>query len=109
MGLILFIRHMVTETWVNIGLGNGLLPDGTKPLPEPILTNYQSCLMGIHLKAISLEMLEISIPDMPLKNDCHQTSNISCTESENLISLFLVSSCSCLCPSTEASQVLSRE
>ena len=26
--------------WVNIGLGNGLLPDGTKPLPEPMLT-YQ--------------------------------------------------------------------
>ena len=23
---------------VNIGLGNGLLPDGTKPLPEPMLT-----------------------------------------------------------------------
>ena len=23
---------------VNIGPGNGLLPDGTKPLPEPMLT-----------------------------------------------------------------------
>ena len=27
---------MVTEIWINIGSGNGLLPDGTKPLPEPI-------------------------------------------------------------------------
>ena len=27
---------MATEIWVNIGSGNGLLPDGTKPLPEPI-------------------------------------------------------------------------
>ena len=27
---------MVTEIWVNIGSGNGLLPDGTKPLPEPM-------------------------------------------------------------------------
>ena len=27
--------------WVNIGSGNGLLPDGTKPLPEPMLTDYQ--------------------------------------------------------------------
>ena len=27
-------RHI----WVNIGSGNGLLPDGTKPLPEPMLT-----------------------------------------------------------------------
>ena len=26
---------------VNIGSGNGLLPDGTKPLPEPILTDHQ--------------------------------------------------------------------
>ena len=25
------------ENWVNIGSGNGLLPDSTKPLPEPIL------------------------------------------------------------------------
>ena len=28
---------MATEIWVNIGSGNGLLPDGTKPLPEPML------------------------------------------------------------------------
>ena len=26
---------------VNIGSGNGLLPDGTKPLPEPMLTDHQ--------------------------------------------------------------------
>ena len=26
---------------VNIGSGNGLLPDSTKPLPEPLLTNHQ--------------------------------------------------------------------
>ena len=29
---------LATENWVNIGLGNGLLTDGTKPLPEPMLT-----------------------------------------------------------------------
>ena len=28
-------------TWVNISSGNGLLPDGTKPLPEPMLTYRQ--------------------------------------------------------------------
>ena len=27
-----------TEIWVNTGSGNGLLPDGTKPLPGPMLT-----------------------------------------------------------------------
>ena len=32
---------MATEILVNIGSGNGLLPDGTKPLPEPMLTNDQ--------------------------------------------------------------------
>ena len=32
---------MATEIWVNIGLGNGLLPDGTKPLPEPMLAYHQ--------------------------------------------------------------------
>ena len=32
---------MASEIWVNIGSGNGLLPGGTKPLPEPMLTNQQ--------------------------------------------------------------------
>ena len=32
---------MATEIWVNIGSGNGLLPDGTKPLPEAMLTSHQ--------------------------------------------------------------------
>ena len=31
-------HHRVTYIWVNIGSGNGVLPDGTKPLPEPFLT-----------------------------------------------------------------------
>ena len=31
---------MATEIWANFGAGNGLLREGTKPLPEPILT-YQ--------------------------------------------------------------------
>ena len=29
---------MVMLIWVNIGSGNGLVPDGTKPLPEAMLT-----------------------------------------------------------------------
>ena len=28
---------MVTEIWVSIGSGSGLLPDGIKPLPEQML------------------------------------------------------------------------
>ena len=30
---------------VDIYSGNGLLPDGTKPLPEPMLTNHQLSLV----------------------------------------------------------------
>ena len=33
--------YIASWNWVNIGSGNGLLPDGTKPLPEPILTYHQ--------------------------------------------------------------------
>ena len=29
------------QIWVNIGSSNGLLPDGTKPLPEPMMTSHQ--------------------------------------------------------------------
>ena len=31
---------MVLQVCVNTGSGNGLVPDGTKPLPDPMLT-YQ--------------------------------------------------------------------
>ena len=33
---------------VNIGSGDGLLPDGTKPLPEPMLTYYQWVMCYSH-------------------------------------------------------------
>ena len=32
---------MATWIYANIGSGNGLLPDGTKPLPEPMLIYHQ--------------------------------------------------------------------
>ena len=32
---------MATQILVNIGSGNGWLPDGTKPLPEPMLTYHK--------------------------------------------------------------------
>ena len=39
---------------VNIGYGNGLMPTGTKPLPEPILTLISMRFSGMHLRVISL-------------------------------------------------------
>ena len=37
---------MVTEKWVNIASGIGLMSDSTKPLPEPMLTYHQKCSLA---------------------------------------------------------------
>ena len=37
MGDIADSEHMASEIWRIIGLGNALLPDGTKPQPAPML------------------------------------------------------------------------
>ena len=51
---------MATEIWVNIGSGNGLLPDGTKPLPEPMLTDHQwspvTSILGPSVNKICLKI-----------------------------------------------------
>ena len=42
---------------LNIGSGNGMLPDGTKPLPEPMNVDLSSVrLSDIHLWAILQEI-----------------------------------------------------
>ena len=46
---------MATQTWGNTGSSNGLLHDGTKPLPEPMLTYHES-ICGIHLTAVSHDL-----------------------------------------------------
>ena len=35
------LKPLWPSNWVNIGSGNGVLPDGTKPLAEPMLTYQQ--------------------------------------------------------------------
>ena len=52
---------MATEIWVNIGSGNGLLPDGTKPLSAPMLTDHQWSPSDIHNRSISQKMPQPSI------------------------------------------------
>ena len=42
---------MATEIWVNIGSGNGLLPDGTKPFSQEIT---QPAINKIRLKITNL-------------------------------------------------------
>ena len=51
---------MATYIWVNIGLGNGLLPDGTKPLPEPMFDLSSIRSRSIHLRAISKDTWAIN-------------------------------------------------
>ena len=41
VGGLISLTEMATHIWVDIGLGNGLLFDGTMTLPEPILTHHQ--------------------------------------------------------------------
>ena len=43
------------------------MPDGTKPLPEPMLTNHQWSLLAFTWWQFSQQMLRISILDMSLK------------------------------------------
>ena len=57
---------MEAEIWVNFGSGrSGLLPDGTKPLPKPMLTYYRWDPM-----ALSLEDLKIPFNKTRLKISC---------------------------------------
>ena len=50
---------MASGIWINIGSGNGLLPDGTKPLPEPMLT--------YHLRVVSQKIPQPSVIKISLK------------------------------------------
>ena len=59
---------MVINIQVNTVSGNGLLPDSTNPLPEPVLTWASLGLCGNHLRPMSLEVLKISDHKIGLKN-----------------------------------------
>ena len=54
-------HHMLTYIYrilVNIGSGNGFMPDGIKPLPEAMLTYHGEVPDDIHLSSNSYEMLK---------------------------------------------------
>ena len=57
---------MATVILDNIGSGNGLLPDGTKPSPEPMLTYHQQS-SDKHLWAISREIPHPYIDNISMK------------------------------------------
>ena len=71
------LRHMSSQIWVNIGSGDGLLPDSTKPLPEANVDCSSMRSRGIHLTIISYEMLNTFITDMNLEIiNCRLLPNI---------------------------------
>ena len=60
-------NNMVTHILVNIDSGNGLLPDGTKPLPEPMLTYHELGPVADWLRAMSREQPQPSVTKIRLK------------------------------------------
>ena len=57
---------MAPWTLVNTGSGDGLLADGTKPLPEAMLTYQWGPVSFINLTAVALEKLKNVITTMHL-------------------------------------------
>ena len=78
---------MTTQSWVNIGAGTGLLPDGTKPYPEP----YRLVVNEVHLGPNSLEVPKMLIHNISLKNSSVKIISLSlsghatCVECENAL------------------------
>ena len=54
------VTDMVTYFWVNIGSGSSWLSDGTKPLPQAVLTYYQWVVpfSRTHLQPVSQNLYE---------------------------------------------------
>ena len=48
-------HDMAVKIWVSIGSGNGLLPVGSKPLPEPILTYPSQEMIGNSIRDMCSE------------------------------------------------------
>ena len=70
---------LVSVIWVNIGSGNGLLPDGGKPIPEPILIFYQRYSVAFTSGAISQVLLN-QIRNMCYAFETTATSKVACNE-----------------------------
>ena len=60
-------NKMDLSIWVYIGSGNGLLSDGTKPLPEPMFTVYSLgsvALLPFSVRSLKIILLKLS-PHIP--------------------------------------------
>ena len=87
--IVAYWRHIATEIWFNIGSGIGLLPDGTKPLPKPMLTDHQKS-NDIHIMAISQEKPQSPITKICLKVACPKLhSNFPGANELKLVAAFM--------------------
>ena len=96
------VTHTHTHTHIYIyiyiyGPCNGLLPDGTKPLPDPMLPDHQWCLVAFNRVQFCREVINIFILVVSLKiNDWrlqphHSTSQrVKPPKNGNKISIDLV-------------------
>ena len=103
--IVAYRHHMVTYICVNIGLDNGLVPDGTNPLPEPMLTCHHKCSVTliweqfhkclwtkcIHKVYPYITPLK-SIPHLPGVNEL-RVEVISCSQSPSLIGVDYIDWC----------------
>ena len=84
--IVVWWPNMETYIWVNIASGNGMLPDGTKPSSEPMLTNPWWGLLvpegnfaQISILAMSLKIATPRLqPHFPRVNElrCHSYKEI---------------------------------
>ena len=63
------LTHCGLVIWINIGSGNGLLPDGTKPLPELMLTYHQWGVVAFAAKGNSTWNAPDTYPWYAFEND----------------------------------------
>ena len=70
---------MATKICVNIGSGNGLLTDGTKPLPEPMLNKHQTCSLEFTREQFHNKCLWIFNPSHVFGDDTYDIASTSPT------------------------------
>ena len=60
------VTPMATLSWLSIGSGNGLVSDGTKPLPEPVLTYHQRYSMAFNIEQFYMNSIHKMCSEMTL-------------------------------------------
>ena len=75
----LCLTHYPLASWIrtNPSSGNGLVPNGTKPLPEPVLTHHQAVLWYLHWDNFIRNVQGISLKITYLRSWSHRGQGVS--------------------------------